>query len=66
MIDPAPSINPFGIPKGDTIPYGIPKGIVSPFGIPKGDTIPYGLNIPAGLLMILLGIFFIYREIKRD
>ena len=45
-IDPAPSINPFGIP--------------------KGDTIPYGLNIPAGLLMILLGIFFIYREIKRD
>ena len=46
MIDPAPSINPFGIP--------------------KGDTIPYGLNIPAGLLMILLGIFFIYREIKRD
>ena len=38
----------------------------NPFGIPKGDTIPYGLNIPAGLLMILLGIFFIYREIKRD
>lgn len=46
MIDPSPPINPFGIP--------------------KGDTIPYGLNIPAGLLMILLGIFFIYREIKRN
>ena len=43
-----------------------PNPPINPFGIPKGDTIPYGLNIPAGLLMILLGIFFIYREIKRD
>ena len=39
---------------------------INPFGIPKGDTIPYGLNIPVGLLMILFGIFFIYRELKKD
>ena len=46
MIDPTPSINPFGIP--------------------KGDTIPYGLNIPVGLLMILFGIFFIYKGLKNN
>jgi len=39
---------------------------INPFGIPKGDTIPYGLNIPVGLLMILFGIFFMYRELKND
>ena len=43
-----------------------PNPWINPFGIPKGDTIPYGLNIPVGLLMILFGIFFIYRELKKD
>ena len=35
------------------------------FGVPKGDVIPYGLNIPAGSVMALLGLLFIYREIKK-
>ena len=43
-----------------------PNPLINLFGIPKGDTIPYGLNIPVGLLMILFGIFFIYRELKKD
>ena len=43
-----------------------PNPPINLFGIPKGDTIPYSLNIPVGLLMILFGIFFIYREIKKD
>ena len=43
-----------------------PNPPINLFGIPKGDTIPYGLNIPVGLLMILFGIFFIYRELKKD
>ena len=42
-----------------------PNPPINLFGIPKGDTIPYSLNIPVGLLMILFGIFFIYREIKK-
>jgi putative NADH dehydrogenase subunit 6 len=45
LIDPAPSINIFGLP--------------------KGDVIPYGLNIPVGSVMALLGLLFIYREIKK-
>lgn len=35
------------------------------FGLPKGDVIPYGLNISAGSVMALLGLLFIYREIKK-
>ena len=44
LVDPAPPINIFGLP--------------------KGDVIPYGLNIPAGSVMALLGLLFIYRELK--
>ena len=46
IVDPAPPINIFGIP--------------------KGDTIPYGLNIPVGSVMALLGLLFIYRELKKS
>lgn len=35
------------------------------FGLPKGDVISYGLNIPVGSVMALLGLLFIYREIKK-
>ena len=42
LVDPAPPINIFGVPKGDVIP-----------------------NIPAGSVMALLGLLFIYREIKK-
>lgn len=42
-----------------------PNPSINPFGIPKGDTIPYGINIPVGLPMMLFGIFFIYRELKK-
>ena len=45
LIDPAPPINIFGLP--------------------KGDVIPYGLNIPVGSVMALLGLLFIYRELKK-
>ena len=45
LVDPAPPINIFGLP--------------------KGDVIPYGLNIPVGSVMALLGLLFIYREIKK-
>jgi len=45
LVDPAPPINIFGLP--------------------KGDVIPYGLNIPVGSVMALLGLLFIYRELKK-
>ena len=45
LIDPAPPINIFGLP--------------------KGDVIPYGLNIPVGSVLALLGLLFIYRELKK-
>ena len=45
LVDPAPPINIFGLP--------------------KGDVIPYGLNIPVGSVMVLFGLFFIYRELKK-
>ena len=35
------------------------------FGLPKGDVISYGLNIPVGSVMALLGLLFIYRELKK-
>lgn len=46
LVDPAPPINIFGLP--------------------KGDVIPYGLNIPVGSVMALLGLLFIYRELKSS
>ena len=36
------------------------------FGLPKGDVISYGLNIPVGSVMALLGLLFIYRELKKS
>ena len=42
-----------------------PAPLINIFGLPKGDVIPYGLNIPTGSVMALLGLFFIYREIKK-
>ena|GEM_PF-609668 len=45
LVDPAPPINIFGLP--------------------KGDVIPYGLSIPVGSVMALLGLLFIYRELKK-
>ncbi len=45
LVDPAPPINIFGVP--------------------KGDVIPHGLNTPVGSVMALLGLLFIYREIKK-
>ena len=45
LVDPAPPINIFGLP--------------------KGDVIPHGLNIPVGSVMVLFGLLFIYRELKK-
>lgn len=42
-----------------------PARPINIFGLPKGDVIPYGLNIPVGSVMALLGLLFIYREIKK-
>ena len=42
-----------------------PAPLINIFGLPKGDVIPYGLNIPMGSVMALLGLFFIYRELKK-
>ena len=42
-----------------------PARLINIFGLPKGDVIPYGLNIPMGSVMALLGLFFIYRELKK-
>ena len=42
-----------------------PISPINIFGVPKGDVIPYGLNIPVGSVMALLGLLFIYREIKK-
>ena len=42
-----------------------PASLINIFGLPKGDVIPYGLNIPMGSVMALLGLFFIYRELKK-
>ena len=42
-----------------------PNPAITPFGIPKGDTIPYGLNIPVGIVVIILGLAYIYIEMKK-
>ena len=42
-----------------------PAPLINIFGLPKGDVIPYGLNILMGSVMALLGLFFIYRELKK-
>ncbi|ABS51812.1 hypothetical protein [Campylobacter hominis] len=42
-----------------------PNPAITPFGIPKGDTIPYGLNIPVGIVVIILGLVYIYIEMKK-
>ena len=42
-----------------------PNPPITPFGIPKGVQIPFNLNVPCGILLVLLGIFYIYREIKK-
>lgn len=42
-----------------------PTPPINIFGLPKGDVIPYGLNIPVGLVMAMLGLLFIYRELKK-
>ncbi|WP_462170080.1 hypothetical protein [Campylobacter concisus] len=43
-----------------------PAPPINIFGLPKGDVIPYGLNIPVGSVMALLGLLFIYRELKSS
>ena len=42
-----------------------PTPPINIFSLPKGDVIPYGLNIPVGLVMAMLGLLFIYRELKK-
>lgn len=42
-----------------------PTPPINIFGVPKGEAIPHGLNIPVGSIMALLGLLFIYRELKK-